>query len=61
MAYFLTKNPNLVYFVGLLMENLGIFHGHFGTLHKSIWCILPPFGVVCVNLVYFVVIRYFLC
>jgi hypothetical protein len=37
-------------FVGLGMENLGIFYGHFGTL-KSIWRILP-------QLVYYVVIWY---
>jgi hypothetical protein len=44
-------------YVGLGMENLGIFYGHFGTF-KSIWRILPPFGIFCGNLVYFVEICY---
>jgi hypothetical protein len=37
--------------VGLGMEHLYIFHGHFGTF-KSIWSILPPFGIFCGKLVH---------
>jgi hypothetical protein len=40
------------------MENLGIFYGHMGTL-KSIWCILPPFGILCGNLAYIFPLWYF--
>jgi hypothetical protein len=45
------KSQFWIIFVSLGMENLGIFYGHFGTF-KSIWCILPPFGIFCGNLVY---------
>jgi hypothetical protein len=38
-------------FVGLGMENLEIFYGHFG-IFKSIRCSLPPFGTFCGILVY---------
>jgi hypothetical protein len=40
-------------FIGLDVEHLGIFSGHFGTF-KSIWCILPTFGIFCGTLVYIV-------
>jgi hypothetical protein len=41
------KSPFGLIFVGLGMENVGIFYGHFDTF-KSIWCILPPFGIFVV-------------
>jgi hypothetical protein len=37
-------------FVCLGMENVGTIYGHCGTF-KSLWCILPPFGIFCGNLV----------
>jgi hypothetical protein len=52
MVCFQTKNPNFwLIFVGLGMENLGTFYGHFG-IFKSMWCMLPPFGIFCGNLVH---------
>jgi hypothetical protein len=48
------KSQFLVYifFVGLGMENLGIFYIYSGTF-ESILRILPPVGMFCGNLVYF--------
>jgi hypothetical protein len=39
------------------MEYLGIFYGHCGSF-KSIWCIVPPFGILCGNLIYILPLWY---
>jgi hypothetical protein len=50
MVYFQTKNPYFGYFLGLGMQKMCIFYGHYG-IYKSIWCILPQFGIFCGYLV----------
>jgi hypothetical protein len=50
---FQTKNPNLgKIFEGPVMDVVGKFFGSF-VYFRAIWYILWPFGMVCVNLVYF--------
>jgi hypothetical protein len=50
MVYFQTKKKKFLY-IGLGMDTLWIFYGHFGTF-KSICCRLPPFGLFCGNCPY---------
>jgi hypothetical protein len=55
--YVRTKKYQFWYIIeGLGMETFGIFYGHFVCLRpfrmfKAIWCVLWPFGILCVILV----------